>query len=73
MGKTGDSRDIDRRRKHVSRLQDGVEWKQKRRLPKANATWPTALIIAPSSVVPNWEREFETVSLSIIVTNESGV
>lgn len=62
MQKNGDERDLNRRHKHVSELQDGREWKKRRTLPPANATWPTCLIIAPSSVVPNWEREFETVS-----------
>lgn len=61
MKKQGHQSDIDRRRKHVSRLQDGVEWEMHRRLPPANKTWPTCLIVAPSSVVPNWERELETV------------
>lgn len=61
MLKHGDVRDLDRRRNHVSALQDGESWKKRRTLPPANAKWPTCLIIAPSSVVPNWEREFETV------------
>lgn len=62
MKKTGDKRDIDRRRKHVSRIQDtSQDWKKRRVLPPANAMWPTCLIIAPSSVVGNWGREFETV------------
>ncbi|KAI6102851.1 RAD26-like SNF2 family DNA-dependent ATPase [Pisolithus sp. B1] len=60
MKKYGDVRDVDRRRKHVSQLQDRPEWADRRTLPPANATWPTCLIIAPSSVVPNWEREFQT-------------
>ncbi|KIK23702.1 hypothetical protein PISMIDRAFT_100044 [Pisolithus microcarpus 441] len=60
MKKYGDARDVDRRRKHVSQLQDRPEWADRRTLPPANATWPTCLIIAPSSVVPNWEREFQT-------------
>ncbi|KZT66740.1 hypothetical protein DAEQUDRAFT_767713 [Daedalea quercina L-15889] len=61
MRKYGDKRDVDRRRKHVSHIQDiNPEWKERRVLPPANATWPTCLIIAPSSVVGNWEREFET-------------
>ncbi|KAF8556760.1 hypothetical protein OG21DRAFT_1553783 [Imleria badia] len=60
MKKHGDLRDVDRRRNHVSKLQDGVEWKRNRTLPPANAVWPTCLIIAPSTVVANWEREFET-------------
>jgi hypothetical protein len=62
MKKHGDERDINRRRDHVSNIQDGVEWRQRRTLPPANKTWPTCLIIAPTSVVPNWEREFQTVS-----------
>ena len=62
MKKFGDERDVGRRRNHVSNLQDGPEWRNHRSLPPANKTWPTCLIIAPTSVVPNWEREFETVS-----------
>lgn len=62
MSKFGDVRDVARRRKHISHLQDvSTEWKMRRKLPPANATWPTCLIIAPSSVVGNWQREFETV------------
>ncbi|KAF9228076.1 hypothetical protein BS17DRAFT_318817 [Gyrodon lividus] len=60
MNKHGDKRDVDRRRNYVSKLQDGPEWKKHRTLPPANSIWPTCVIIAPSSVVPNWEREFET-------------
>ncbi|TCD62825.1 hypothetical protein EIP91_006366 [Steccherinum ochraceum] len=60
MRKYGDTRDVDRRKKHVSILQDGEDWKLRRKLPPANTKWATCLIIAPSSVVPNWEREFET-------------
>ncbi|KAF5352151.1 hypothetical protein D9758_009267 [Tetrapyrgos nigripes] len=39
---------------------DGKDWKKNRSLPPANEFWPTCLIIAPSSVVGNWEREFAT-------------
>ncbi|KAH9948482.1 P-loop containing nucleoside triphosphate hydrolase protein [Amylocystis lapponica] len=61
MRKHGDTRDLNRRRQHVSDLQDkSPEWRTQRVLPPANKTWPTCLIIAPSSVVGNWEREFET-------------
>ncbi|KAI0717768.1 P-loop containing nucleoside triphosphate hydrolase protein [Cerioporus squamosus] len=60
MQKRGDNLDVGRRRKHVSKLQDRREWRKHRSLPPANATWPTCLIVAPSSVVGNWEREFET-------------
>jgi SNF2 family DNA or RNA helicase len=60
MRKTGYSTDDGRRRKHVAVLQDeDPDWRKN--LPPANATWPTALIIAPSSVAVNWEREFEKV------------
>lgn len=60
MRKEGVRTDKHRRRKFVSKLQDGEAWKQRRQLPPANAKWPTCLIIAPSTVVHNWEREFET-------------
>ncbi|KAH9856351.1 P-loop containing nucleoside triphosphate hydrolase protein [Lenzites betulinus] len=60
MQKRGNDMDANRRRKHVALLQDGKSWKERRTLPPANTTWPTCLIIAPSSVVGNWEREFET-------------
>ncbi|EIW76686.1 hypothetical protein CONPUDRAFT_63659 [Coniophora puteana RWD-64-598 SS2] len=56
----GDKRDIDRRRNHVSKLQDKPDWTKHGTLPLANETWPTCLIVAPSSVVPNWEREIHT-------------
>ena len=67
MKKHGDQRDIDRRRSHISKLQDGVEWRKHRNLPPADAVWPTCLIIAPSTVVLNWEREFETASPLVLV------
>ncbi|KAG5638942.1 hypothetical protein H0H81_008442 [Sphagnurus paluster] len=60
MGKKGVATDKHRRKKHVSRLQDLSAWKKRRELPPADATWPTCLIIAPSTVVHNWQREFET-------------
>ena len=61
MRKHGDIRDLDRRRNHVSDLQDSPDWRIRRTLPPANARWPTCLIIAPSTVVHNWQREFEKV------------
>lgn len=70
MSKHGDARDIERRRNHVSHLQDGTDWKKRRILPLANKTWPTCLIIAPSSVVGNWEREFQVVSHSYLSFGE---
>jgi SNF2 family DNA or RNA helicase len=84
MGKKGDSSDEDRRKNYVSELQDSREWKKEwkmhKRLPAANAKWPTCLIIAPSTVVHNWKREFETVSifcilvlLSVLIYLNSGV
>lgn len=60
MKKTGTGIDKGRRHKHVSRLQDQSEWRDHRKLPPPNATWPTALIIAPSTVARNWERELAT-------------
>ncbi|KAJ7468628.1 P-loop containing nucleoside triphosphate hydrolase protein [Mycena latifolia] len=60
MGKTGLKADRNRRRKRISKLQDKSEWRNHKRLPPANAKWPTCLIIAPSTVVMNWEREFQT-------------
>lgn len=63
MHKHGDRRDRHRRRDNVSQLQDLKAWKKRRELPPANATWPTCLIIAPSTVVHNWQREFETVQI----------
>ena len=58
--------DKNRRRKHVSKLQDRKAWRERKELPPADATWPTCLIIAPSTVVHNWEREFKTVRLDIV-------
>ena len=63
MRKRNDKRDAGRRRKHVSALQDKQEWRDGNRLPRADATWPTALIVAPSTVVHNWQREIQTVSI----------
>ncbi|KAI3612685.1 rad26-like snf2 family dna-dependent atpase [Moniliophthora roreri] len=60
MSKTGTITDENRRYNHVSQLQDGESWKMHRKLPAPDATWPTCLVIAPSSVVLNWEREFQT-------------
>ncbi|KAJ3798883.1 RAD26-like SNF2 family DNA-dependent ATPase [Lentinula aff. detonsa] len=60
MAKTGFESDEDRRRDHVRNLQNSPEWKKTKNLPPANATWPTCLIVAPSSVVHNWERELQT-------------
>ena len=65
MGKLGDNRDENRRREHVSKLMDGESWKMRRALLPANETWPSCLIIAPCSVVPNWEREFQKVRLRV--------
>jgi SNF2 family DNA or RNA helicase len=48
MRKHGDERDLDRRHNHISDLQDEKAYRKKGVLPKANATWPTCLIIAVS-------------------------
>jgi len=63
MKKDGIVSDRGRRKRYVSKLQDGKAWRERRELPPANAKWPTCLIIAPSTVVHNWEREFETVCI----------
>ncbi|KAL1663307.1 P-loop containing nucleoside triphosphate hydrolase protein [Schizophyllum commune] len=56
MGKTGTARDRYRRRDYVSELQDRPDWRTN--MPRADAKWPTALIVVPTSTVANWEREF---------------
>lgn len=66
MKKQGVVTDKNRRRKHVSKLQDRKAWRERKELPPADTTWPTCLIIAPSTVVHNWEREFKTVRLDMI-------
>jgi SNF2 family DNA or RNA helicase len=65
MQKGGVVTDKHRRRRHVSQLQDRKAWKESRELPLANTKWPTCLIIAPSTVVHNWQREFETVGITV--------
>jgi SNF2 family DNA or RNA helicase len=67
MKKDGVKTDRKRRRKHVLALQDAKEWKKNKKLPPADATWPTCLIIAPATVVLNWEREFQTVCSAFLV------
>jgi SNF2 family DNA or RNA helicase len=69
MRKHGDMRDLDRRRNHVSDLQDSHDWRVGRTLPPADARWPTCLIIAPSTVVHNWQREFEKVRATHVLKN----
>lgn len=59
MRKSGTVSDKERRRKRVSQLQDSQEWRDSRKLPPPDDKWPTALIIAPSSVVNVWTREFD--------------
>jgi DNA excision repair protein ERCC-6-like 2 len=63
MKKEGISSDRNRRKKYVSKLQDGEQWAKYRTLPPANAKWPTCLIVCPNAVVHNWKREFEKVCL----------
>lgn len=62
MLKTGDSRDLNRRHKHVSALQDVLlnnGGSGSKGLPKADEKWPTAMIVCPVSVLTNWQRELE--------------
>lgn len=61
MSKDNDRRDIGRRYKYVSKVQD--ELAEGQRVPQANSKWPTALIIVPVTVMGNWERELDTVSI----------
>jgi SNF2 family DNA or RNA helicase len=64
MRKSGTPADKERRRNRVSQLQDGSEWHDNRKLPPPDDKWPTALIVAPSSVVNVWTREFDKVNHS---------
>jgi SNF2 family DNA or RNA helicase len=64
MRKSGTPSDKERRRNRVSQLQDSSEWHDDRKLPPPDDKWPTALIVAPSSVVNVWTREFDKVSRS---------
>lgn len=54
MGKSGREEDADRRIEAVrsDRQRSGYH--------RANAVWPTCLIICPSSVIDNWRHEFDT-------------
>ncbi|KZV71733.1 hypothetical protein PENSPDRAFT_675209 [Peniophora sp. CONT] len=56
MRKSGTPVDVGRRAKYVDHLQDKEDWR--RSLPPADSQWPTAMVVAPSSVVGNWAREF---------------
>lgn len=68
MKKNGVASDRNRRQRYVSRLQEGKAWRKRRELPPADSKWPTCLIIAPSTVVHNWEREFDTVRLLVTLS-----
>lgn len=59
MKKIGDKRDAQRRYNSVKKFQDRKDWREN--LPLPNYIWPTCLIVAPATVVHNWEREFQTV------------
>jgi SNF2 family DNA or RNA helicase len=61
MRKSGMPSDKERRRNRVSQLQDSREWRHGRKLPPPDDKWPTALIVAPSSVVNVWTRELDKV------------
>lgn len=55
MRKTALPTDTHRRHAYVRALQESTTVP----LPRADATWPTCLIIAPKTVVGNWARELE--------------
>lgn len=59
MSKHGDQRDADRRKTLVEEFQDSDPYHWRKNIPPANSKFPTALIIAPSTVVENWVREFQ--------------
>lgn len=54
MGKTGMEEDADRRIEAVRSDRQGSGYL------RANAIWPTCLIICPSSVIDNWRHELDT-------------
>ncbi|KAJ9477760.1 DNA repair and recombination protein RAD26 [Pseudozyma hubeiensis] len=54
MGKTGYEHDADRR---IEAIRSG---RQSRTYHRADAVWPTCLIICPSSVIDNWRHELDT-------------
>jgi SNF2 family DNA or RNA helicase len=67
MRKSGTLSDKERRRNRVSQLQDSDEWQEGRKLPPPDDKWPTALIIAPNSVVNVWTREFDKVIVVVLI------
>lgn len=67
MKKNGDTRDMDRRKRHTANLQDrGYRLAESSidihplLMPKANVTWPTCLLVAPAVLLSNWRSELET-------------
>ncbi|KAI0030843.1 P-loop containing nucleoside triphosphate hydrolase protein [Vararia minispora EC-137] len=59
MHKIGTPADIGRRKKYVDEdVMERKEWKDRREVPPADERWATALVVAPSSVVGVWDREF---------------
>ncbi|KAG8681958.1 hypothetical protein FRC08_015280 [Ceratobasidium sp. 394] len=58
LRKSGDNRDMHRRRDRVRALQD--EGLARADLPRADKKWGTCLIICPKTVVGNWEKELDT-------------
>ncbi|KAG8743764.1 hypothetical protein FRC10_011484 [Ceratobasidium sp. 414] len=58
LRKSGDNRDMHRRRDRIRALQD--EGLARADLPRADKRWGTCLIICPKTVVGNWEKELDT-------------
>ena len=62
MKKRADKRDKNRRGRRAKELAFRGHDMKDGSWPKANAEWPTCLIIAPPTLLDNWQRELRTVS-----------
>ena len=62
MRKHADKRDKNRRGRRAKELAFQGHDMKNGTWPKANAEWPTCLIIVPPTLLDNWQRELRTVS-----------
>jgi SNF2 family DNA or RNA helicase len=62
MNKRADKRDKNRRGRRAKELAFRGHDMKNGSWPKANAEWPTCLIITPPTLLDNWQRELRTVS-----------